>query len=133
MFDRLKRMPWRSLLLVGLATVAIATVIDLLLFQVLAPIPVVNRLLMILFSPPLGILIPVLAQVGVGALGVYLIETWQTQIYPNTGNLWALVACLLLSLWIKSLLYPLGLLGLSESALIGVVLGVFWKGRRYWR
>lgn len=133
MFNRLKQIPWRSLLLVGLATVAIATVLEFLVFGGLAALPIFNRVFIILFSPPLGLFMSVLAQVGVGVLAVYLIETWQTQIYPNTANLWALVACVLLSLFLRTLLLEPVILDLSESALIGVVLGVFWKGRRYWR
>jgi len=78
---------------------------------------------------------PVAAAIGLGALAVYLLERQCTQVSINSSNLWALVPCLLLTLWLKSLL-PLdsfGLLSLSESVLIGIIVGIFWKGRPYWR
>ena len=133
MLDRLKRLPWRSLFLVaGLAT-AIATVAEQLLFWAFQEVAIVTQLLSIVLFPPLGTLIPVAVPMGLGVLTVYLLERWQTQVFVNTASLWALVPCLLLSLWLKSLLVPYFLLGLSRTALIGIVLGVFWKGRAYWR
>lgn len=72
--------------------------------------------------------------VGIGTLAVYLCERWLPQVLLNTSSLWALVLCLLLGLVLKSLLpLPSLLLDLSQFTLIGVILGVFWKGRPYWR
>lgn len=72
--------------------------------------------------------------VGIGALAVYLCERWLPQVLLNTSSLWALVLCLLLGLVLKSLLpLPSLLLDLSQFTLVGVIVGVFWKGRPYWR
>ena len=68
-----------------------------------------------------------------GALGVTLCERWPGKIYLNTARLWALILCLLGGLAFKLLLpLPLELVQLSQEGLIGVVVGVFWKGRPYW-
>ena len=133
MLDRLKRLPWQSLFLVATAATAIATLTEQVLFWAFQEVAIVTQLLSIVLFPPLGTLIPVAVPMGLGVLTVYLLERWQTQVFVNTASLWALVPCLLLSLWLKSLLVPYFLLGLSRTALIGIVLGVFWKGRSYWR
>ena len=133
MLDRLKRLPWQSLFLVAAAATAIATLTEQVLFWAFQEVAIVTQLLSIVLFPPLGTLIPVAVPMGLGVLTVYLLERWQTQVFVNTASLWALVPCLLLSLWLKSLLVPYFLLGLSRTALIGIVLGVFWKGRSYWR
>jgi hypothetical protein len=72
--------------------------------------------------------------VGIGALAVYFLEYWQQQFLLNRVSLWVLVLCLLLGLVLKSFLrIPDNLASLSETALVGVTVGVFWKGRPYWR
>ncbi|NJL20421.1 MAG: hypothetical protein HC895_05705 [Leptolyngbyaceae cyanobacterium SM1_3_5] len=58
-------------------------------------------------------------------------EYFHRHIFLNVGVLWALVLCVMLSLLLKSLLLPTLLSG--QLALVGIALGVFWKGRRYWR
>ncbi|NEP28299.1 MAG: peptide chain release factor 1, partial [Moorea sp. SIO3I6] len=74
------------------------------------------------------------AAIGVGVLGVYICERWQSQVFLKTSSLWALVLCLMVGLLLKSQLpIPFGLVGFSMNAVIGVILGVFWKGRPYWR
>lgn len=133
MLDRLKRLPWGSLLLVSALTVAIATVAEQVLFWAFQESAIVRQTLSMILFPPLGILVPIAVSLGLGALAVSILERWQTQVFVNTATLWALVPCLLLSLWLKSLLIPDFLLILSRTSLIGIVLGIFWKGRRYWR
>lgn len=132
MFRRLKLIPWRSLLGVALVTMAIASVAEWALLNVLSHVPIFNQTLDILLTPPLTLITLVFAAIGIGALGVYGVERWQTQIILNAANLWALVGCLLLSLFVQSLFFR-SILGLSEISLVGIILGVFWKGRRYWR
>jgi hypothetical protein len=87
-----------------------------------------------LFSPPLGVLTKVAIAIGMGALTVYWLEIWQQRFLLNSSTLWALVGCLLLGLFIKSLLpLPTFLVDLSSLGLMGILIGVFWKGRPYWR
>jgi hypothetical protein len=73
------------------------------------------------------------AAVGVGALAVYLLKRFYPQVLINTASLWALIPCLLLFLFIKSLLPIPGLVNLTYPQLLGIIVGVFWKGRPYWR
>lgn len=133
MLDRLKRLPWGLLLLVAVLTVAIATVLDLLLLWALHSATIRSALSLVL-TGLLGLLMPFLVSVGLGVLGVYFLEHWRTPVIINQSILWALVPCLLLVLFVKSLLVPPTLLlELSRTALVGIVVGVFWKGRPYWR
>jgi hypothetical protein len=95
---------------------------------------VINGFFMALLNPPLGFLVPFLAVFGIGVLGVYFSERWRQPLYLNSGTLWALVLCLVVALWLKSLL-PLPIFQitqLSQPALIMILLGVFMKGRPYW-
>jgi len=135
MLDQLKRLPWRSLLQVAALTTVIIAVGEAILFWAFSESFISRNLLKLLLYGPFGILMPVAAAIGLGALAVYLLERQCTQVSINSSNLWALVPCLLLTLWLKSLL-PLdsfGLLSLSQPVLIGIIVGVFWKGRPYWR
>jgi len=65
---------------------------------------------------------------------VILLDRFFTQILPDTATLWALIACLALILWLKSLL-PLSavLVQFSYPLFVGLLVGVFVKGRRHWR
>lgn len=137
MFDPLrglKFLPWRSLLQVSLLVAVIAIVCDFLLALGYLQSDVVQRLLMLVYAPPFGILIQFAIAVGVGALGVYLLERYFRLVSINIPTLWALALCLAVVLLIKTLLpLPAIVFNLNEIGLVGIILGVFWKGRPYWR
>ncbi|HAX80238.1 MAG TPA: peptide chain release factor 1 [Cyanobacteria bacterium UBA11372] len=129
----LKLLPWRSLVKYAAITTAIATAFDLLLFLAIAYLVPLRNMFLILLAPPLGILIAIAIALGIGALAVFLTER-QREFMLNASNLWGLVGCLILCLWLRSLLpIPSFLLNLSELTIVGIILGVFWKGRPYWR
>ncbi|MBW4524544.1 MAG: peptide chain release factor 1 [Phormidium tanganyikae FI6-MK23] len=140
MFDplrRLKYLPWTELLQVALVTIGFTIPIDWLFVQAVQ-VPALRPTIAQLFNSPLSLLIFLGAAVGVGALAVAIIERWFRQIVITNSSLWALVPCLALCLWLRSFLpesvFPQLLTPvLSFESLIGVVLGVFWKGKSYWR
>jgi hypothetical protein len=130
---RLKLLPWRSLLQTSILTIFIVFILELLLVWGYTQSSIIRNTVAMLYSPPLGILMPIAIAVGIGALAVYLCERSQPQVL-NTSSLWALVLCLLLALGLKLLLpLPSLLIDSSEFTLIGIIVGVFWKGRPYWR
>jgi hypothetical protein len=130
----LKFLPWRSLLQVSLLVAVIVIVLDFLLTLGYIQSDVFQRLLMLVYAPPLGIVISLAIAVGLGALGVYLLERFYRLVSINTGSLWALVLCLAAVLFIKTLLpVPAVIFNLNQASLIGIIIGVFWKGRPYWR
>lgn len=128
----LKYLPWIPLLQAALVTTLIAIAIDLLVFLSFL-VPGVQTAALQLLNSPFEILIRLGAAVGVGALAVVVLKRWFRQIVMTNAILWALVPCLLLCLFLKSVLgLPAPLLpALDYMVLIGVVLGVFWRGRRY--
>ncbi|MEB3882813.1 peptide chain release factor 1 [Lyngbya sp. CCY1209] len=131
---QLKSLPWRWLLQSAGVVTAIVAAIELLLLSGLTYFPPLGQALSFLYSPPLGMLTPVLIAIGVGVMAVYLLELWNQRFVLNAGSLWALMGCLLLALWVKSLLpIPPILIGLSRLSLIGILIGVSWKGRPYFR
>jgi hypothetical protein len=130
---RLKYLPWRSLLQVSGLTLLIVMVLEFLLASGATQSSGIYQLLSILYTPPLGTLILFAMGVGVGALAVYLLERFFPQVFINAGSLWALVPCLALFIFLKSLLPIPALVNLNYSQLIAIILGVFWKGRPYWR
>lgn len=134
LIQRLKNLPWRWLLQSAAITIVLVMILEIALTLAAIQFPIFRRGLGMLFSGPLGILMSVAVAVGVGALSVYLLEMWQQRLLLNASSLWALVGCLLLALFVKSILpVPSFLLDLSRFGLIGVMLGVFWKGGPYWR
>ncbi len=130
---RLKYLPWRSLLQVSGLTILIVIILELLLSIGYTQSSSLQRTLSILHQPPLGIVTLVAAAAGVGALAVYLLERFHRQVFLNSATLWALVPCLALVVFLKSLLpVPELLVHLNYIQLIGIIVGVFWKGRPYW-
>ncbi|MGC9526053.1 MAG: peptide chain release factor 1 [Limnospira sp.] len=131
---QLKSLPWRWLLQSAGVVIASLAAIELLLVPGFKYFPPLRRALSFLYSPPLGMLMPVLIAIGVGVLAVYLLELWDQRFLLNAGSLWALMGCLLLALAIKSLLpVPPILIDLSRLSFIGILIGVSWKGRPYFR
>ena len=128
----LKYLPWIPLLQASVVTTIFAIAIDLLVALSFL-VPVVQSVALQLLNSPLEILIRLVAAVGVGALAVVVLRRWFRQVVVTNSILWALVPCLLLCLFLKSVLrLPAPLLpALDYTVLIGIVLGVFWKGRRY--
>jgi hypothetical protein len=138
MFDplrRLKFLPWTALLQVALAAVAIAVIFDVLITQIFGAIPVALGVLTKVLSSPLSLLIEWAISVGIGALSVAILERWFQRVSITNASLWALVPCLALWLLLLSFLpIPTALLPeISIFQLVGTTLGVFWKGRSYWR
>ncbi len=132
---QLKRLPWRWLLQnAAIATLLLIAIELLLKFGLdVDSSNTVERVLSILYAPPFDLIIPIITAIGMGAFSVYLCERQQPFLL-NSSTLWALVFCLLLGLFVKSLLPVLPFLtSLSYYAFIGILVGVFWKGRPYWR
>jgi len=134
-WQRLKRLPWQELSLVSLiATLTVAALEVLLILSLKNYFVILKPLNMLFSSPVFGVLIPIGVAVGMGALAVYLLEWWQKKWLLNNSSLWALVLCLFIGLLLKSL-FPLPdlLVSASRASLISLAIGVFWKGRPYWR
>ena len=131
--QRLKYLPWRSLFLLSSLIAVIVTAIDYLVVIGYNYSLVIQRTLTLLYTPPMGILVDFAFVVGIGALAVYLLEKF-SRLSINTAVLWALVLCLAVCLVVKSLLpIPDVLVKFNEIQLMGIAIGVFWKGRPYWR
>lgn len=131
---RFKLLPWREMLQISALVNSIVVGLELFLGWGFIQSQLFRNVLKLLFGSSLGMLIPFAIAVGMGALAVYFLEYWQQQFLLNRISLWFLVFCILLGLLLKSFLpIPPFLASLSETALIGVAVGVFWKGRPYWR
>jgi hypothetical protein len=131
---RLRQLPWVPLFLISLLTLFWASVLELLLGFGSVYVPLVNRALDMLFTPPLNIIMGLAVAVGLGALAVLFLEIVYPQLLINSGVLWALVLCLFLLVVVRSILpIPTTLLEPSYSMLIGSMLGIFLKGKPYWR
>ncbi|MEQ9671263.1 peptide chain release factor 1 [Coleofasciculus sp. G2-EDA-02] len=131
---RLRSLPWRSLLEVSGITVAIAIVLEIIIGLGFTQSPAIRQMLQFLYTPPLGMIISLMAAVGFGVLAVYVLERFYPQVLINSSSLWALIPCLALVLGLKSLLpLPPFLVSLSYANLVAVIVGVFWKGRPHWR
>lgn len=72
---------------------------------------------------------------GVGALAVYLLDAVYPQLTIDLSTLWALLFCLMLAVLVRSLMpaVPPILVTPSTTLLLGMLLGIFWKGKPYWR
>lgn len=134
----LKYLPWRSLAQAAGATLLLTKLLDVGIIWGAGSSPAVRHSVQLAFSAPWGLVTLLSISFGMGVLAVYLLETLfqPGPIYSST--LWALVLCLIVAALLVELLstllgWPGVLLNLDQILLIGLVLGVFWKGRCYWR
>jgi hypothetical protein len=131
---QLKRMPWAALFQCAGATVALVTILDILLQQLYWRVPLVHRAIEILFTPPLGLILLIATYCGIGALAVYLLERKFQNVIINVANLWGLAFCLILLLIAKSFLpIPSFIVGSGQGYSWGIIVGVFMISRKYWR
>lgn len=130
---RIKQLPWLPLFqTAGYAVIGLFAV-ELLLWWGGSRLPFVARANALIFSPPLDLLIVLSIAIGVGALAVHLLDQFQRQIFINLGVLWGLIACLVVMVWVRSLSGIPSLLPPSQPALMGLIIGVFWRGKNHWR
>lgn len=133
--QQLKRLPWLTLLQVALLTILFAVGSELLVSAASQSIPAIATTVNVLLSDSLvGLGFRLVYAIGVGALAVICLERL-AQSPINAGQLWALLPCLLLLIAIASSLklLPLGWLNIGDIALAGLIIGIFGKGRPYWR
>jgi hypothetical protein len=134
--QRLATLPWLTLWQNALLTVVIAIALDILLllasYNLWLAIPGSGRFLS--SGGLFRLLLSLLAAAGIGALAVMLMERFFSHTRLDSGTLWALVGCLALLLYGYSLLpLPRLLVGFSYPQFVGLLLGLFSKGRRHWR
>jgi len=133
---RLKTLPWVTLIQTALLTVLLATLLDLaLLFGLQNLAQIWPQASGAILGGGLGaLLLQLLVAGGVGALAVILLERVFRDVIPGVSTLWALVLCLAVALYIKTLLpVPMFLVGFSYLQFVGMVFGLFSQGRGYWR
>ncbi len=137
---QLKYLPWTSLFIVAGVTFAIAVILELVLGLTYNQLDegtqftIVRILAATLYSPIFSLFTIGAIGIGIGALAVFLLETIKKQVFINAGVLWSLILCLIIGLIIRSYIpIPAVFTDVNQMQLIGIILGVFWKGKRYWR
>jgi hypothetical protein len=126
--DTLKRLPWRSLILATLMAIAAIKGVELILHFGFRFAP---DLFVWIVNPIGGIILEVgggLAFGGFGSLFLQRVDPINARYLPTR---WGLVLCLLIGLWLSARL-PISAIPLvadSPTHLLGVMLGVFWRGR----
>jgi hypothetical protein len=131
--ETLKRLPWLVLFQVAILTALAGCLLEYALLLG-AGIPPIGQMVAALLSPAIGWIVIFVVALGVGAVAVIILERFQ-RIVINASSLWALVACVALVLGLGQAigLFPLGLIGISYEQLIGILLGIFFKGQPYWK
>lgn len=132
--DALKRLPWLVLLQAALLTTLVAIAAEFVIVFSARFIPMLQALFSALLAGPLAILTSLAIAVGLGALAVVMLEKLGRS-HISTGSLWGLLPCLLLWVVLANTLglLPLGVISLNEVQALGLVIGIFWKGRPYWQ
>jgi len=130
--EQFKRLPWRSL---AQATILVVLFVTLLEFGIAFGLqfPQVNVALRLLFNPPLGLLTECAIAFGLGVLAVVILERIDRSSI-RAGSLWGLVLCIVIAFLIKGWL-PIGnaLFRVEQLQIGGLLVGIFWYGRPYWR
>ena len=131
---RLNALPWRSLLRVSAITVIIIILVEVFFSLLSTQSFAIYLGFRNLYRSPFGLVVIMAVAAGVGALAVYLLERLHQRVFINIATLWALIPCLILVIFLKSLLpIYVRVVELNTAQLIGLMVGVFWRGRPYWR
>jgi hypothetical protein len=129
----LKALPWGALF--GAAAIATLSVwlLDAGLIVLFTFTPGLEPVLKLLLSSAIQTLCISVFGVLLGATSVMVLETVFYRILINGNVLWALILALLLTVAVQSWLpwQPLFLVP-GQPLFIGLVLGIFGYGRRYW-
>lgn len=129
-----KSLPWKTLINTAVITLGISTGLDYGLTLVLPSASQVQ--IGSLFSSPLGLLFSSIVDMAIGILGVVILEKLMgSRTSIRLPSLWGLILCLLLALVLK-LFFPIPGIFLDQThriSIVGILLGVFAKGQRYWR
>ncbi len=130
--EQFKRLPWRSLAQASIVVVLFVTVLEFGIDFGLQ-FPPVNAALQLLFNPPLGLLTECAIAFGIGVLSVVALERIDRPSI-RAGSLWGLVFCIVIAFLIKGW-SPIGnaLFGLEQLQIGGLLVGIFWYARPYWR
>ena len=129
----LKHLPWRSLILTSGLIVLCVLVLEIVLALAAAYVPGIGALLELLFSSGLGNLTQIGVAMGIGAGAVLCLESFD-RASITVRSLWGLVLCLGIAFLLRKLVPTLPwLMDIGYVPLVGIVLGVFWKGGSYWR
>jgi hypothetical protein len=134
--NALKQLPWRSLFLAALLAVVIVKAFDYVVVKGLLTFDSNATISNLLVTGPGVLLLFGGGGLAIGGLGVLCLERFGNVRFINANVLWALILCLLIMLWLLSQLDVAGIgfaQQFSETHLIGIVIGVFWKGQSYWR
>jgi hypothetical protein len=132
--NSLKYLPWRSLFLVAILAVITMKAIDFLVWKSFDYTE--SSGFAELLSTKIGNLLFLFCEgLAVGGFGVLYLERIGRVGPIYTSTLWTLILCLFLSLWLSTYLpmKGLGLVDISEVHVMSLILGVFWRGRPYWR
>jgi len=136
--QRLKYLPWLKLFQVAVITGLIAKIVDvglaIVLFQLATSQVISANAFSIATVSVLSMLLNFAISVGVGVLGIHVMERWFQQIAIDSGVIWALTFCLAIVILIQAQFpLPVIFLRVSYDFMIGMVLGAAVKGRKYWR
>lgn len=130
---RLKWLPWRSLLQVTALVLAIVIGLEFLLSFGLRS-GLIFSILELLYSPPWSLITSFAVAIAIGALATWSLAKLDPPGVISAPTLWALILCLAVGLLIKRFLpLPLSFVSLDYMQLVGLIVGIFWKGRPYWR
>lgn len=132
---QLRELPWAATVSAAGVTVLLTVALEALLIYGLLPQESFQRIFATLFSPPLGQVVLLLLSALVGALALTVFERLYGWIRPNIATLWALIASVVLVMFVRSLfqnIVPMALTGTGFDNAMGIAIGIFWKGKPYW-
>ncbi|MBW4656249.1 MAG: hypothetical protein KME20_24885 [Kaiparowitsia implicata GSE-PSE-MK54-09C] len=131
--QNLKQLPWLPLFQIAGVTVLIVGGMEVLLAVAMSQNQSLLRSFLLLATPPLGIVLAVAVGIGIGAIALVMLERFRNDIFISLGVMWALIGTLAVMLWVRQL-FPLPtLMNVEGTTLVGLMIGVFYTGKRYWR
>jgi hypothetical protein len=129
--NSLKYRPWRSLVFAALLSSLVVKMTDLILGQILNHFIGAELWMKFLLTKPGFTLLSVCSGLAIGSLGVVFLEQFENDRMFYSSTLWILVGCILISLWLilRLDIGGLSLVKIHYISTVGIIVGVFWKGR----
>jgi hypothetical protein len=133
----IQRHPWGSIFRAAALSTLVGAFANSLLFAFHRNTAVGETALNFLRQHPLGIVTDIGIGYLLGALGVVLLDRNEKGIGIYISTLWFLVLALIVGLLTYDLFpirpYRLWFTLFNRLTLVGLVLGVFWTGKKFWR
>ncbi|MCM1984542.1 hypothetical protein [Lyngbya confervoides] len=132
---KLKTLPWIAIVRSAALTVITWAIVSAALWFAAQSFPAIETVFSLFLRQPMNLISNLGIGILLGVLAFTLLDNSEGRL--TVPMMWFLVLAVTVGMvfyeYVPIRLYRLLAVNFNQPTLVGLVLGVFWKGRRYWR